>query len=127
MKIKQRIKFSDNPKDTDDLANKVLSGGKTATSSLLDLYRLNKKEISKIDDLIAVLDSSDREVVAVRIIKMEIIRFKDITESFAKEEGDSNLDNWLNIHKPYYSKLLASIDSELTDNTELVCEWFEVV
>lgn len=127
MRIIQKIKFGDKPKDIDDLANKVLSGEKTATSSLHDYYKLGLKEKSKLNDCISILDSSETEVAIVEIIKIEIVKFKDITESFAKEEGDGDLTNWTNIHQTYYSQQLAVINKELTENTELVCEWFQLV
>lgn len=127
MKIKQSIKFGSNKEDMDELAHKILLGKKTATSSLLDYYRMNLKDMSKPDDHISILDSCDNEIAIVRIIKMEIIQFKNISELFALEEGDGSLANWLEIHKKHYSDQLYNIGKELTDATELVCEWFEVI
>lgn len=127
MKIKQQIKFGSTEKDINELANKVLTGEKTATSSLLDYYRIGLKEISAIDDYMAILDYSDNQVAVVRVIKTEIIKFGDISESFAIEEGDGSLENWKAIHHPYYSYHLSAIGKELTAETELVCEWFQVV
>jgi len=127
MKIRHKIKFGGNKEDMDELANKVLLGQKTATSSLLDYYQLNLKEKSRLDDYVSIQDSSDNEITIVRIVKMEIVKFKDISELFAIEEGDGNLINWLEIHRKYYSGQLSDIGNELTGDTELVCEWFEVV
>jgi len=126
-KISQQIKFGSTEKEINELAQKVLSGDKVATSSLLDYYRQGLKKISAVDDYMAVVDFSGNEVAIVRIIKTEIKRFGDITESFAIEEGDGNLSNWQAIHYPYYSRQLSAIGKELTDDTELVCEWFRVV
>lgn len=127
MIIKQRIKFGSAEKEIDELARKVLSGEKTATSSLLDYYRVGLKELSTVDDYMSVLDSSENEVAHVRVIRVEIVKFGDIQESFAVEEGDGTLANWMAIHSPYYSRLLDAIGKNLTDDTELVCEWFQVV
>ena len=127
MKIKQKIKFGNTKEDIDELAHKVFSRQKTATSSLLDYYRLNLKERSQLGDCIAVLDASDKEIVVVRITKIEIVKFQDISESFAIEEGDGNLENWSKIHQAYYSNQLSLIEKKLDGDTELVCEWFEVV
>ena len=63
----------------------------------------------------------------MRISKVELIRFGEITEQFAIEEGDGNLDNWLTIHEFYYSKQLSEIGKGLNFETLLVCEWFELV
>lgn len=123
----EKIKFGGSLSEIDDLANKVLTGEKIATSSLLDLYHIGKKRRSELDDLLSILNSVDKEVTIVRVEKVEIVKFGDITDKFAKEEGDGNLENWKAIHQPYYSKLLSDIGKELSDETLLVCEWFKVV
>lgn len=127
MKISQKIKFGNTKEDIDDLAQKVVLGQKIATSSLLDYYRLNLKKQSQLGDYMSILDSSGKELVVVRIVRMEIVKFKDITESFAIEEGDGDLANWKAIHQLYYSSQLSNIGEKLTDDTELICEWFELV
>jgi len=88
---------------------------------------IGKKKRSKTGDLFSILDSADREVAVVRIEKIEIVKFGDITEEFAKEEGDGSLDNWRTIHEPYYFQLLFSVGKELNRDTLLVCEWFNIV
>lgn len=123
----EKIKFGSSPIDIDNLANKVLTGEKTATSSLLDYYLKGLKSKSKTGDYFSVLNSLDKEVAVVRVEKVEIVRFGEIAETFAIEEGDGSLDNWLAVHRPYYSKLLSEIGKELNQETLLVCEWFKVV
>ena len=123
----QQIKFGKEKEEIDQLAQQVLSGEKTATSSLLDYYQLNLKKMSQVGDYMAILDSEDKEVTIVQIEKIEIVRMKDIDEVFAIEEGDGSLTNWLEIHTKYYSEQLRKIGKELTGNTKLVCEWFKIV
>lgn len=127
MKTTSVFKFGVEPKEIDNLAEMVASGTKTATSSLLEYYAAGKKTFSRLGEYISIQNSDNKEIAIVRIIKMEIVKFKDISETFAMEEGDGNLQNWTQIHRPYYSKLLSDIGSTLTDDTELVCEWFALV
>lgn len=124
MKIKHKIQFGG---ETNELATKVLSGEKTATSSLYDYYLMDLKEMSNPGEYASILDSGGNELCVVKIEKVEIIQFQNITERFAIEEGDGNLQNWQRIHTDYYSAQLRKIGKELTGNTELVCEWFKVV
>lgn len=124
MEIQHTIQFGG---DTDKLAQKVLTGEKTATSSLYDYYLLNLKKMSRVGDYALVIDSSGKDVCTIRIEKVEIVKFKDITELFAREEGDGNLANWLEIHTAHYSFQLEKIGKYLTGETELVCEWFKAV
>jgi len=62
MDIKHRIQFGD---DADELAAKVLSGEKTATSSLYDYYRMGLKEMSKVNDYASILDSDLKETANI--------------------------------------------------------------
>lgn len=124
MRAKHKIKFGSS---TDKLAKKVLTGEKIATSSLYEYYSMNLKEMIKEKEYISILDSQDKEVCIVKIDKIEIIEFQNITEEFAIDEGDSNLENWLEIHTEYYSLLLEKIGKKLTGKTKLLCEWFSVI
>ena len=124
MDVKHKIQFGSDP---DGLAEKVAAGGKTATSSLYDFYRMNIKEMTKVGEYASVTGADGTEKCIVRIERTEVMRFGDITESFAIEEGDGSLENWLEIHTEYYSSLLERMGRKLTDETELLCEWFKVV
>ena len=117
MEIKHRIQFGC---DTDELADKVLSGEKTATSSLYDYSLMNQEEI-KVNEYASILDSQGKEKCIVKIERIEIVDFQDITEEFAVNEGDGCLDNWIKIHTEYYSSLLEKIDKKLTGRTISYC------
>lgn len=123
----EKVKFGDSFAEIDDLANKVLLGEKVATSSLLIYYERGLKIKSVVGDYFSVLNSSDKSVAFVRIDKIQVVKFGDITEAFAIEEGDGSLENWMTIHQSYYSKLLSQFGEELSPETLLVCEWFTVV
>lgn len=124
METKHKIQFGS---ATDELAEKVLTGEKTATSSLYDYYRMNLKEKIKENEYASVLDSHGREICIIQIKRIDIIEFQNITEEFAIDEGDENLGNWLKIHTDYYSLLLEKIGKKLTGETKLLCEWFIVI
>lgn len=121
------IKFGSSPSDINELAGKVITGDKTATSSLYDYHLKGLKKSGKVGECFSILNSSDEEVALIKIERIEIIKFGEITDEFAIEEGDGSFDNWLSIHQPYYSKLLCNIGKELNDETLLVCEWFKVI
>ncbi len=123
----KKIQFGVTAYEIDDLAHKVIIGVKIATSSLYDYYLLGKKKQSKVGDVFSILNSTKVEVARVRITKVELMRFGDITEQFVIEEGDGSFDNWLIIHESFYSKQLSEIGKELNFETLLVCEWFELV
>jgi len=125
--IKLVFQFGGDAVGIDDLADKTLRGEKTATSSLYDYYVGGLKEMSRVGDLVRVVNSADETVCIVKITRIDIVLFGNITEEFARQEGDGSLDNWLSIHIPYYSEKLRAIGAELTPETRLLCEWFCVV
>lgn len=120
------IKFGSTPADTDKLASKVITGEKTATSSIYDYHLMGLKQSANLGEHFSVLNSTDKEVAIIEIEKVDIVSFGDITEEFAIQEGDGSLDNWLAIHRPYYSRLLNDIGKTLDNETLLVCEWFKL-
>ena len=58
------------------LADKVLSGEKTATSSLYDYSLMNQEEI-KVNEYASILDSQGKEKCIVKIERIEIVDFQD--------------------------------------------------
>ena len=124
MEIKHKIQFGS---DADELAKKVQTGEKIATSSLYDYYCMHLKEMIKENEYASILDSQGREVCIIQINRIKIIEFQNITNEFAIDEGDGDLENWLKIHTEYYSLLLDKIGKRLTGETKLLCEWFTVV
>jgi len=123
----EEMQFGSSLHEIDELAHKVLTGEKVATSSLLDYYLIGKKKQSKIGDIFSILNSAKEEVAKIRIIRIETRKFGEITKEFAEEEGDDSLENWRAIHLLYYSRLLSEIGKELNQDTALVCEWFEII
>ena len=94
MDIKHKIQFGCN---ADELAMKVLSGKKTATSSLYDYHYNEYKDIIKVNEFASILDSHNKEICIIQITKIEIVKFESITEKFSIEEGDVSLENWKRI------------------------------
>ena len=124
MEIKHKIQFGT---DSDELAKKVLTKEKIATSSLYDYYCMNLKDTIKENEYVSILDSQNREICIIQITKIEIIEFQNITEEFAIAEGGGNLEKWEEIDKEYYSLVLEKIGKSLTGETKLLCEWFTVI
>ncbi len=117
-------KFGDTKKEADELLHLVLSGKKTATSSLYKSY-LNKKQLPKIGDKSIILDSEDKERCKILTTKVQIKPFNKITESFARKEGegDLSLKHWKKVHKDFFSKRTKDFDEE----TLIVCEEFKII
>ena len=105
--------------DNDELFELVRCGRKTATCSILDA-----EPLSKPGDIEQIINSKG-EIIKIKIINVEIKRFCDVDEEWAKKEGEGDLSlaYWQKIHKDFFTKYYENF----TPETKLVCEEFVLI
>jgi uncharacterized protein YhfF len=104
--------------DNDRLIELVLSGKKTATTSIYDgiVDEIGYESILIYDD--------GRKACITKVKKNIITEFKNVTWDIAQLEGEnSSLYEWKKSHYEYFK----SIDNDFDDNTKIVVEIFEVI
>ena len=113
----------------DKLAGLVLSRTKTATCSSLALMELEGEPMPKPGDYSVILDSSDNAVCIIRTTRVYVETFRNVTEDHAFKEGEGNrsLGYWRHIHMEYFSEVLGASGLPFDEDSELVCEEFELV
>lgn len=105
--------------DNDKLVNLVLSGKKTATTSLFDI-----DDIPCSSEKSIILFSDDSKACIVETEKVVITEFKNITQDLALLEGENdNLEEWRETHRSYFS----SVSDSFNDNTKVIFEIFKVI
>ncbi len=121
--------FCDNKKDANELAKLVKNGIKTATSSLKFLYDLEKEELPKVNELSIITDFDGNAVAIIKNIKVEFIKFFDVTAELASKEGegDKSLEYWRQAHIEVFKKWLKEFDILFDESMEIVYESFEVL
>ena len=69
--------------------------------------------------------NSKGEIIKIQITKVEIKRFCDIDEEWAKKEGEGDLSlaYWQKEHKEFFTKYYENFTTE----TKLVCEEFVLI
>ena len=60
----------------------------------------------------------------IRLISMQLVRFCDVTEAFARKEGEGDLS--LEYWKKEYQRFFSS-EGHFSEDMELIAEEFEVV
>lgn len=120
-----KVRFGGTIEEQNELSQLVLIGEKVATSSLLELKK--EKDLTSVGDIWQIQDGFKQDICMVKVSEVEIKKFKDITEDFAIKEGDGSFNNWLEIHKNYYSFLLNKNGKLLEDTTLLECVYFEKI
>ncbi|WP_312201494.1 ASCH domain-containing protein [Kosakonia cowanii] len=119
----QAWQIGDSPALADELATLVASGIKTASCGSFACWQA-EDPAPKLGSYNIILNGRDEPVCVIRIISLRLTRFCDVTEAFARKEGegDLSLDYWRKEHQRFFSA--AGIFSE---EMELVAEEFEVV
>ncbi len=113
----------------DKLAELVKKRIKTATCSSYDLYQANHEALPKAGDYSVILDSNDSAVCIIKTTKVDIVPFHLVTDEHALKEGegDRSLQYWRRVHKDFLARELTAIGRTFHENTEVVCEEFELV
>lgn len=106
--------------DNDKLIELVLSGKKTATSSLYD-----KASLPVISEESIIIFDNEKEACVVRTKGYKIIRFGDVTEdmAFLEGEGDLSLRYWKKVHYEFFK----SQDDKFNEDSKIIFEEFEVI
>ena len=121
--------IGEDEEDANDGAKLVLSGKKTATSSLLWELEENDEPLPKVGDICVIENGMRTPVCVVQTTWVDTIRFGDVDASFALDysETDGTLEDWYKVFGDYYSEECVAMDRELTKDTPLVCERFRVI
>ena len=115
--------------EPDKLANLVLSGEKTATSSAYKLYESEGEPIPKAGEYSVILDGKNRAVCVIRTTKVFVLDFCEVPASHAYNEGvgDKSLAYWREVHRSFFKQELETAGLCFEEHTPVVCEEFEVV
>ncbi|WMS38831.1 ASCH domain-containing protein [Leuconostoc mesenteroides] len=87
----------------DELADLVISGQKTATTSSLDLYEKDEP-LPQLGAYDVVLDSENQAICVIQNDNVEIKNYLDVSEKHAylEGEGDRSLGYWRHVHNEFF-------------------------
>lgn len=112
--------------DADLLADLVLKGEKTATSSAYILYGIEGEPLPAAGEYSVILNSEGQAVCIILTTKVCVVPFGQVSEEFAfKEgEGDKSLSYWQKVHEAFFSAELKKVGEQFDMQTKVVCEEF---
>lgn len=115
--------------DADKLANLVLDGIKTGTSSLYYWYVVENEELPREGEYSVILDSKGDAVCVIKNTKVYVVPFSEVSEHHAwKEgEGDRSLSYWRETHQSFFTEELVRVGLPFDTTMDVVCEEFEIV
>lgn len=119
--------FCDNKEDADECADLVVNRVKRATSPSVWSIKKNKEKFPEIGDIAIVTDWEGNPKAIIKTIKVDIVKFKDISPEYAflEGEGDKSLVYWRAVHLEYYSNEMRAFGELPDDNMDIICEQFE--
>ena len=114
----------------DQLVGAVLSGAKTATSSLLAEWEADAESLPKVGERMTVVDSDENPVAVVELVAVDVIRLGDAGPRLARDEGEGfkTVSEWREAHERFWGDQVPADRVEpLTDDTRIVVERFRLV
>lgn len=121
--------FCDNQEEADLCAALVAAGKKRATAISIAELQVAGDAIPQVGAFAIVTDWAGKAVAVIRTSSVEIRRFREVDEAFARAEGegDLTLEWWRAAHRAYYERVLAGSGHVVNADLEIVCERFELM
>ena len=115
--------------DADLLADLVLRGKKTATSSAYEVYLHENTPLPEVGQYSVVLNGNGDAVCVICSTAVYVCAFERVAPFHAAKEGegDGSLSYWRTAHEDYFKKELSSVGLSFTRQTPVVCEEFALV
>lgn len=113
----------------DELVSLYLNGQKTAGSGLLKDYEQAGDPLPEVGNFWIILDSHARPRCIVRVIRVEMHLFREVTEEIARAEGegDLSLEYWRKAHQWFFSRFLEKLGITNLNEERIVVEFYELV
>lgn len=115
--------MGDSPELASELANLIKKGIKTASCGSFASYQ-QEESAPRIGSYNIILDGQNAPVCVIRLVSLQLVRFCDINEEFARKEGegDLSLEYWKKEHQRFFIR-----EGHFSEDMELIAEEFEVV
>ncbi|WP_282156373.1 ASCH domain-containing protein [Cytobacillus gottheilii] len=113
--------------EPDWLADLVVEGKKTATTSGHVFYELENEPLPQAGEYSIVLNSSDEPVAIIKIDSVEVLPMDEVSEEFALAEGEGDYAFWWEAHENFFRNELKPYNLEFAPNMIVVCERFTKV
>ena len=115
--------------EPDEMADLVIKGVKTATSSLYIIYETEQVPLPKEGSYSVILDSHGDARCIIKTARVYVVPFNKVSSAHAyrEGEGDRSLTYWKAVHREFFSDCLKETGLPFDETMDVVCEEFEVV
>lgn len=121
--------WGDSPEMADELGALIAQGIKTGTCSALWEWEAEGNPIPEKGLVTVVINGRGEPLCIVETVEVSIRNYNEVDADFARAEGegDFSLDYWRAAHKRFFTRTLAKIGKEFSEDMPLVCERFRVI
>lgn len=122
-------KFCGGGPSADALANLVLAGTKTATSSTKLAFEMEGEELPYVGMYNVILFDNDEAACIIQDVKVSIVPFHQVSAEHAYKEGedDRSLKIWREVHIRAFTPDYKTAGLDFDENGDCVLEEFKVV
>ena len=113
--------------EADWLADLVMEGKKTATTSGHVFYELEGEQLPQAGEFYIVLDSHDVPAAIIQIESVEVLPMDKVSEAFALAEGEGDYQHWWEAHEKFFTDGLRTYGKTFSRDMLVVCERFKKV
>lgn len=120
--------FGDDAETANQLAELVVKGIKTATTSALEDYETNEP-LPKVGDYNMILwaDGTPACITQTKVVEVVPYKWVSAEHAFHEGEGDRSLTYWRTAHEAFFKNEYQRLKQPFSPNIPCVCELFEVV
>ncbi|MGJ8528511.1 ASCH domain-containing protein [Maritalea sp.] len=116
--------FGDGQELRDALVELIVSGKKTATCGSFAIYEEEGEPLPKVGERFIVPDWAGNPKCIIETISVEVKRFDEVDQDFARAEGEGDLSFafWRDAHIEFFTR-----NGGYSPDMKLVCERFELI
>ena len=128
-KYYEAFKFCGGGKVADELANLVLEGKKTATTSSLIAYETENAPLPEIGAYSIVQFDNDEAACIIQTTNITLKPFDEVDEEFAAKEGEGDLSlaYWKKVHRTFLGMDYEAINKPFDEKCICVLEEFRLI
>ncbi|NOI75414.1 ASCH domain-containing protein [Vibrio coralliilyticus] len=115
--------------NANECARLINEGTKRASCCLKQGYDIEQEPLPQVGRITVVLNWQQEPVCIIRLTEVSICPFDQVTEEFARSEGEGDLSYewWRDAHIKFFTQYAGEIGAKFDLQSELVLERFEKV
>lgn len=119
--------WGDGPEMADELGALIAQGTKTATCSSAWEWEAEGQTPPGLGTLTVVLDGKGEPLCIVETVEVTVHKYNEVDADFARAEGegDRSLAYWRDAHRRFFTRTMARIGREFSEEMPLICERFK--